>query len=467
MSQFKTFEVPEASRYVLAQARVPHCLVAEPLPAATADADDAVLVDIEIADGTIRSIAPAAEGPPAPDLPRVDLGGRHVWPTLVDVHTHLDKGHIIDRTQNVLGDFAGARNSTREDRERYWRTEDVQRRMDFALRCAEAHGVSAIRTHLDSYEGQGDITWAVFREMRAAWRGRIALQGVALMPVDIFGGPYGDYLADIVAASGGILGGVTRPTGGLHGEELGDLDVLLDRVFRLAAERDLDLDFHIDETGDPEAATLWNVAQATLRHGYQGRVTCGHCCSLAVQDEDRIARTIALVAEARINIVSLPTVNMYLQDRVPDRTPRWRGVTLIKELRRAGVRVAIAGDNCRDPFHAYGDHDMVDTFRQAVRILHLDHPHGDAPALVSRVPAGIMNIPHGTLSVGAPAHLILFNARAMNELVARPQSDRIVIRNGRRQSCTLPDYEELEFVAAAKPHPRLAPPPLAGAVAAE
>ena len=153
------------------------------------------------------------------------------------------------------GDFAGARDSTREDRERYWRTEDVQRRMDFALRCAEAHGVSAIRTHLDSYEGQGDITWAVFREMRAAWRGRIALQGVALMPVDIFGGPYGDYLADIVAASGGILGGVTRPTGGLHGEELGDLDVLLDRVFRLAAERDLDLDFHIDETGDPEAAT--------------------------------------------------------------------------------------------------------------------------------------------------------------------------------------------------------------------
>ena len=60
MSQFKTFEVPKASRYVLAQARVPRCLVTEPLPAATADADDAVLVDIEIADGTIRSIAPAA-----------------------------------------------------------------------------------------------------------------------------------------------------------------------------------------------------------------------------------------------------------------------------------------------------------------------------------------------------------------------------------------------------------------------
>ncbi len=40
-----------------------------------------------------------------------------------------------------------------------------------------------------------------------------------------------------------------------------------------------------------------------------------------------------------------------------------------------GLRVAVAGDNCRDPFYAYGDHDMLDTFTQAVKILHLDHPH--------------------------------------------------------------------------------------------
>jgi cytosine deaminase len=51
-----------------------------------------------------------------------------------------------------------------------------------------------------------------------------------------------------------------------------------------------------------------------------------------------------------------------------------------------GIPVAIAGDNCRDPFHAYGDHAMVDTFRQAVRILHLDHPFADAAAMAGPVP---------------------------------------------------------------------------------
>ena len=65
---------------------------------------------------------------------------------------------------------------------------------------------------------------------------------------------------------------------------------------------------------------------------------------------------------------------MYLQDRTPGRTPRWRGVTVIQEMRRRGIRVAAAGDNCRDSFYAYGDHDVLDTFRQAVRIAHLDHP---------------------------------------------------------------------------------------------
>jgi len=457
---------PSIPDFVLHRARVPASLLTSAPADAVSDLDDALLLDIQVADGVIKAIAPAGQGA-AEGVPVVDLAGRHVWPTLVDVHAHLDKAHIIDRTQNPGGDFAGARDATSYDRTRYWRAEDVRRRMDFGLRCAQAHGVTAIRTHLDSHEPQGDISWAVFREMRDLWRGRIELQAAALMPIDMFAGRYGEHLADVVAESGGIMGGVTRASGGVHGPDMDGLDALIDRVFTLAAERNLDIDLHVDETGDPAAATLWNVAQATLKHGYEGRVTCGHCCSLAVQDDDQVLRTIELVAKARISIVTLPTVNMYLQDRMAERTPRWRGVTLVKELRAAGVRVAMAGDNCRDPFYAYGDHDMLDTFRQGVRILHLDHPHGDAPALATHVPASIMDLPQGLIAAGRPADLIVLNARSMNELIARPQADRIVLRAGRRQSLALPDYAELDFVAEAKPFPRDVTVHSLSAVAAE
>jgi cytosine deaminase len=318
--------------------------------------------------------------------------------------------------------------------------------MEFALRCAYAHGVAAIRTHLDSQEPDlAQRSWAVFRKMREEWRTRIALQAVALIPIDAFRTPYGAALADLVAESDGVLGGVTRASGGVHGGLLEDIDPLLDTILRLAAERELDIDLHVDESGDPMAAALERIAAAVLRNRFEGRVVCGHCCSLSVQPEEQRRRTIELCADAGVAVVTLPTVNLYLQDRESGRTPRWRGVAPIQEMRRSGIPVAIGGDNCRDPFHAYGDHDMVDTFRQAVRIMHLDHPFGDVPALAGPVPAAIIGAtPLGTIREGGPARLILFNARTLNELICRPQADRLVIDRGKQIETELPDYAELD-----------------------
>jgi cytosine deaminase len=48
------------------------------------------------------------------------------------------------------------------------------------------------------------------------------------------------------------------------------------------------------------------------------------------------------------------------------------------------------------------------------------------------------------LAVGASADLLAFRARNWTELLARPQSDRIVLRNGTAIDTTLPDYRELD-----------------------
>jgi cytosine deaminase len=316
--------------------------------------------------------------------------------------------------------------------------------MDFGLRCAYAHGVSAIRTHIDTYPETIANNWQALREMREEWRGKVELQAVSLCPVDLLAEEFGDLVAATVANSQALLGGVTRGSIANHGAPLVDIDALLDRLFALAARHDLNVDLHVDETHDPAAATLPYIARAALRNGYKGRVVCGHCCSLAMQPDPVIDRTLDLLAEAEIAIVTLPTVNMYLQDRTVGRTPRWRGVTVVQEMLKRGIRVAAAGDNCRDSFYAYGDHDMVDTFRQAVRILHLDHPLAGAPALVGSAPAAIGAITdHGRLALSEPANLIVFNARSINELVSRPQADRVVIRRGERIHTTAPDYSEL------------------------
>jgi cytosine/creatinine deaminase len=441
--RFADIAWPSTRRFWLANARVPACTLAGvanlPTPA---DAEGVVNADLLIDDGKLARVEPPG-GRREDRVEYVDLRGRQIWPTLIDIHTHLDKGHTVERSPNVDGTFLNARLAAAADRPN-WTVPDLRRRMDFGLRCAYAHGVSAIRTHIDTYHETAERSWQVVREMRNDWQDKIDLQAVALCPIDLLTDEFGDKVASIVAKSGGLLGGVTRASIGNHGAPLDNIEILLDRVFALATRHDLDIDLHVDETHDPLAATLPYVARAAVRHGYRGRVVCGHCCSLAMQSESDVDRTLDLVAEAEIAIVTLPTVNMYLQDRKEKRTPRWRGVTVVHEMQKRGIAVAAAGDNCRDSFHAYGDHDVLDTYRQAVRILHIDHPLTGTPALVSTVPAAMGGFSdHGRLAIGAPARLIVFNARTINEIISRPQSDRVVIDRGMRRDVTAPDYSEL------------------------
>ncbi len=428
--------IPAAGRFRLSNATVVCCLT--DASGLQPDGDGLARAGLLIEDGRVVAITPpdvTAEG-----FPALDLDGGMALPCFVDAHTHLDKGHIWPRRRNPDGTFMGALTSVGLDREANWVAEDVAARMEFGLRSAYAHGTSAIRTHLDSIGPQVAISWPVFAEMRERWKGRIDLQAASLFSVEH--ATNDDHMAAIAATvvrHGGVLGAVAYVTP--------DLDHALDRIFRLAVDHGLELDFHVDETNDPAARALSSIAEAAIRHRFQGRILCGHCCTLSLQDRDEERRIIDRVAEARIAVVSLPMCNMYLQDRKAGRTPRWRGVTSLHELAAAGIDTIVASDNTRDPFYAYGDLDMLEVFREATRIGHFDHPFGDWPGAMARTAARVIGRPdHGMIRPGGSADLVLFRARSWTELLARPQADRIVLRAGHAIDRTLPDYRELDEI---------------------
>lgn len=432
-------DVPASPTWI-ASARVPAVLLDTAAPGRV-DEDGLALADLRLESGRIAGMAPCGT---ATGDGIIDLDGGQCWPCFLDLHAHLDKGHIWPRAANRDGSIETARATTRADTLAHWNAEDIAARFDFALRCAYAHGTAAIRTHLDCLvPGQAAVAFGVFGAMRDRWAGRIALQAAALVPMDIYERDEGVMLADLVATSGGMLGGIARRI--RQDDDPAVLDAQLDRLLRVATERGLDVDLHVDENGDPESRALAQVARAVLRNRFRGRVNCGHCCSLAVQPDPAAGDTMALAREAKLSVVSLPMINLFLQGRMAGRTPRWRGVTLLRELREAGVPVSVASDNCRDPYFAFGDLDMLEVFREAVRIAHLDVDVAAWPAAVTRTPADVMGLPErGIIRVGAPADLVLFRGRGMSELLARPQSDRIVLRGGRRIEAVLPDYRELD-----------------------
>src|SRR5258708_3567806 len=233
--------IPQSlTRYRLANARVPVCLVADAAQL-KADADGLAPCDIVIEKERIATIAPAAVANDG--LPRFDLDRGIVLPRLVDVHTHIDKGHIWARAQNPDGTHMGARTAVMADREANWSRDDVAKRMDFALRCAFAHGTGALRTHIDSYPKQTPISWPLFAEMRETWKGRIALQAVALCPIDVVNEEaVFRALVETVAKHGGILGGLT-----FMGEAPNaKTDAMLDKKFQAPMANGPDPDFHVE-----------------------------------------------------------------------------------------------------------------------------------------------------------------------------------------------------------------------------
>jgi cytosine deaminase len=400
-------------------------------------------VDIEIADGRIAAIRPAGSAPISGPSHEMDQG--LVLPAFVDIHTHLDKGQIWPRKENPDGTWMGALLAVANDRERMWAAEDVERRFDFALRCAYAHGTAAIRTHLDSAPPQHEISWALFEKMRDKWAGRIELQAAAIVGPDTLVTPHElDTVARQVKASGGLMGGSVATFDRSKEAML--------RVVEKAGELGIDLDLHTDETGNPDAHALLHLAEAVLETGYTGKVMAGHCCVLTVQDERTVRTTIDKAVEAGIAIVSLPMCNIYLQDRDNAngrvRTPIRRGATLLNEFKTAGAVVAIASDNTRDPFYAYGDLDGVEVLREGARILQFDHPQDmawDWVRAVGSAPAAHAGFAYkAVIEPSAPADLVLFRARTWTELNSRPQADRIVLRQGKAIDTTLPDYRELD-----------------------
>lgn len=417
--------LPDAGAYRLENATVPGCLIGQTGLVRTA---------ISVKDGKIAS----AGGTP------IDMGGAMVFPCFVDMHTHLDKGHIWPRSPNPDGSFMGALEAVRADKPGRWDGADLSPRMNFSLRCAYAHGTRAIRTHLDYFGDTHEacVSWDVFAQMREEWAGRINLEAAVLTGIDMAADPAAVAVcADLVASQGGVLGAVTYPGA--------DLRSWLLTYFEAAATRGMDLDFHVDETMDARVNTLKDIAKIAIETEFAGKITVGHLCSLSVMDDAIAAATLDLVAKAGLHVVSLPMCNLYLQDRHSGRTPRGRGITLVHEMKARGINVSFASDNTRDPFYAYGDMDMIEVMREATRIGHLDHSDDDWTHAFFGNPAQACGFQNPSLLPGAPADLVICKAREWTELFARPQADRIVLRAGIQIDRTLPDYAELDHLMEA------------------
>ncbi len=355
---------------VLRDTRVPHALVKAPGEFGGRIERDCLRGDLLIEEGRVRRMLPP--GAAREDHAEANLAGRMVLPRLAEAHCHLDKCHTVSRLGSVGGDLHRAMEEQHSDRPR-WTGEDIRNRAGRGLAELRASGCGALRTHIDWHpdhapEGRPPIAWEVMDELAHQSAPHMVVQRCALLSLEIFDDRrYVAAVARQLAASEGIMGVFV----------LGQADMArrLHDVIEVAERHGLALDFHVDESLRHHPVGLDTIARTVIETGFEGPVLCGHACALMNLTGDPLRRLIERLVQSGIAIVALPATNLYLQGR-DDGTPRYRGITRVRELAAAGVAIAFGSDNVADAFCPVGRLDPMHSLALAVVTAHLDPPFG-------------------------------------------------------------------------------------------
>ena len=352
----------------------------------------------------------------------IDGMGALLTSSLAEPHAHLDKAFLSERVTNPTGDLMGAINAMEANRHLIT-IDDTIARAERAVRLMVSNGVTAIRTHADVTEWNSLDAIEALTEVRNRTRDIVEMQIVALLGWPLSGDLGHANLTlgkKAIELGADMLGGCPH----LDVDPVGANIALL----RLATELGCALDLHTDEHTDADRVSLEDLAERVIATKFQHSVTASHCVSLGMQPEDVQTRISEKVSRANIGVITLPHTNLFLQGRDSTVAPP-RGLTAVRALQNAGVRVAAGADNLQDPFNPVGNGDPLET--AALLVLAAHQLPDDAFASISNTAKSVMGLPETQLNIGALANLMLTPANSIREAIANRSSRLMVMRNGR------------------------------------
>lgn len=365
--------------------------------------DRAGSFDLTLEGERVRAITAAADAAPPRWL---------AMPSLANLHAHANRAYAAPAQRPLsLGDAVAS-----AKRERASATaEDIRARASLLMRRSIAHGVSSLRTHtdIDAITGMRAVDGVLAAASELSASLDVEVVAFASASADPCNPGTQALFAEAVERGASLIGAVPA----LCARPAAALEALLDMALAL----DVPLDVHLDEHLDAPKALIHQLVDGTLARGLQGRVTVSHACVLSVLPRDDVRRLLDRMAEARIVLVVLPELNLYLQAR-GDGAPRVRGLAPVIDALKAGVAVRFGTDNVRDWFFPFGDGDMLETGFVGAMAAHVDA----AEDLAALICGGRRRI-----EVGDVADLALVPASSFDDALARRPAGRVQLRRGR------------------------------------
>jgi len=207
----------------------------------------------------------------------------------------------------------------------------------------------------------------------------------------------------------------------------------------LAAHRGLPVDMHCDESDDPQSRHIETLAFHAQRLGLQGRVTASHATSMHSMDNYYVSKLLPLLADAGVQVVANPLINITLQGR-HDTYPKRRGMTRVPELLAAGVNVAFGHDCVLDPWYSFGSACMLEVASMGLHVAQMTSAAGQQQCfeMVTSRAAQVLGLQGYGLAVGQRADMVLLQARSVGEALRLRAQRLYVVRGGRVISTMAP-----------------------------
>jgi cytosine deaminase len=369
--------------------------------------DGRTAMSIAVRDGKILEVSAGLDIPASSVL---DAQGLLVSPPFVDAHFHMDAtlSYGLPRV-NASGTLLEGIALWGELKPLLTQQALIDRALAYCD-WAVAKGLLAIRTHVDVCDPRLLAVEALL-EVKRKVAPYLDLQLVAFPQDGVLRGHQGpaQHLNNLKRALDlgvDVVGGIP------HFERTmadGALSVKL--LCELAAERGLRVDMHCDESDDPHSRHVETLAFETQRLGLHGRVTGSHLTSMHSMDNYYVSKLIPLMAQAQLQVVSNPLINITLQGR-HDTYPKRRGMTRVPELLAAGVNVAFGHDCVMDPWYSLGSGDMLEVAHMGLHVAQMTSQAAMRQCFdaVTVNPAKIMGLSGYGIASGCNADFVLLQA---------------------------------------------------------
>jgi cytosine deaminase len=393
-------------------------------------------IDIGVTAGKIAAIERTIEAQAAEEI---GATGRLVSPPFVDPHFHMDATLSLGLPRmNMSGTLLEGIALWGELRPIVTRQDLVDRALRYCD-LAVTQGLLFIRSHVDTSDPKL-VTVEAMIEVREKVAPYIDLQLVAFPQDGYYRAADGiDALNRALDMGVDIVGGIP------HFERtMAEGAASVEALCRIAADRGLPVDMHCDETDDPLSRHIETLAAQTIRFGLKGRVAGSHLTSMHSMDNYYVSKLIPLMAEARINVIPNPLINIMLQGR-HDTYPKRRGMTRVRELMEAGLNVSFGHDCVMDPWYSMGSGDMLEVGHMAIHVAQMAGIEDkkkifDALTVNS---AKTMGLEGYGLEIGCNADLVILQAQDPMEALRLKPNRLAVIRRGKVIARTAPRIGEL------------------------